>query len=231
MTFLEIIQRACRRVGLTAPDNAIGSTDENIVRMIELANEEGEGLSERYPWQALVREATHTTLATEDQGSILTIAGADFSYIVQGTFWNRTANQRWNPVTQQDWQTMKSSGIAGPTPFYRVRGNKLLAMPVPTAGQTLAFEWVTNQWCQDSGGDGQESWEADTDVPRLPGKLMLQGLVWRWKKAQGLEYAEDFNQYEAMLANMKARDGAKGTISLRGPSSAGTNVPEGNWDV
>jgi hypothetical protein len=39
MTILTIIQRAFKRVGLTAPSSALSSTDENVIRMIELANE------------------------------------------------------------------------------------------------------------------------------------------------------------------------------------------------
>ena len=230
MSLLQIIQRVSKRVGLTAPVAAMSSTDENVVRMIELANEEGESLFARHDWQNLVREATHTTLAAESQGLITTIAGSDFSHICNETFWNRTKNRRWHPVDGVQWQQMKSSGITGPVEYFRLRGNYLLALPTPTAGETLAFEWVSKNWCESSGGTGQDVWTADADVGRMSESLMIQGLVWRWKKAQGLEYAEDFAEYESRVETAIVRDGAPRKINMGG-GLRGSNIPEGSWSL
>lgn len=230
MSLLTIIQRVSKRVGLTAPVAAMSSTDENVVRMIEVANEEGEELFARHDWQNLVREATHTTLATESQGLITTIAGSDFSHVRNETFWNRTKNRKWYPLEDVKWQELKASGITGPVEYFRLRGNYLLALPTPTAGDTLAFEWVTKNWCESSIGTGQSVWAADADVSRMPEDLMIQGLVWRWKKSQGLEYAEDFRQYEIRVGTAIVRDGTPGKINMGGGSSA-SNIPEGSWTL
>lgn len=231
MSLLTLIQSACPRIGLTAPNAVMSSTDENIIRLVALANEEGDELASRCAWQTLIREATHTTLAAESQGLITVICGSDFGYIRNETFWNRTQNRRWFPVDDVRWQAMKSSSVTGPDAYFRLRGNTLRVLPTPTAGQTLAFEWVTRHWCETSGGTGQEAWAADTDVARLPEKLMLAGLVWRWKKAQGLEYAEDFAQYESRVANAIARDGAKPVLNMGSGSGVGRNVAEGSWSL
>ena len=230
MSLLTIIQRVSKRVGLTAPTSAMGSTDENVVRMIELANEEGEELFARHDWQNLVREATHTTLATESQGLITTIAGSDFDHIKNETFWNRTTDRRWYPVSDVQWQEMKATAITGPMEYFRLRGNYLFALPTPTAGDTLAFEWVSKNWCESSGGTGQNVWTADDDVARMSESLMIQGLVWRWKKAQGLEYAEDFRQYETRVETAIVRDGAPARVNMGG-TRRGSNIPEGSWNV
>lgn len=230
MTFLQLIQRAFRRVGLTAPNAAISSTDENVIRMVELANEEGEELFSRHDWQGLIREETHTTLAAESQGLITTICGTDFHHMRNQTFWNRTKNRQWFPVADTEWQRMKASSITGPVDYFRLRGNYLLALPVPAAGETLAFEWVTKNWCESSAGAGQSVWAADDDVPRLPDSLMLAGLIWRWKKAQGLEYAEDFRQYEIRVQTAMMEDSPKRNLNL-GSSVRSSNIPDGNWNV
>ena len=230
MSLLTLVKETFKRVGLTAPASAIDSTDENVIRMVSLANEEGESLSERAMWQNLVREATHTTVAAESQGLITTIAGDDFDRICNDTFWNRTANRRWYPVSDVDWQSMKARTVTGPVNYFRLRGNALLALPVPTAGETLAFEWVTKNWCESSTGTGQSAWAADDDVARLSEVLMLHGMVWRWKKAQGLEYAEDFTQYERMVESAIIRDGARGHLNMGG-AVRGSNVPDGSWPM
>lgn len=231
MSLLTLVQRAFKRVGLSAPTAVMSSTDENVIRMIELANEEGEELATRGDWQALTREATHTTLAAESQGLMTAIAGSDFWYIRNDTFWNRTKDRRWYPVSDVRWQEMKATAITGPVEYFRIRGGYLLALPTPTAGETLAFEWVSKNWCESSGGTGQSAWAADTDVARLDEALMLMGLVWRWKKAYGMEYAEDFRQYEMRVETALVRDGAKPHINMGGAPAGERNVPQGSWNV
>jgi hypothetical protein len=219
------------RVGLTEPNAAIGNTDDNVIRMVQLANEEGEELSSRHDWQALIREETHTTTAAESQGLMTAIAGSDFLRIRNDTFWNRSLNRPWYPVDDVQWQQMKASSITGPNNYFRIRGNYLIVTPVPSAGDTLAFEWITKNWCESAGGTGQDAWAADTDVARLSESIMLQGLVWRWKKANGLEYAEDFRQYEERITNAMMRDGAPRRIHMGGGMPQGRNIPDGSWSL
>lgn len=231
MSLLTIIKAVSKRVGLTAPTTAIGLSDKNVIRLIELSNEDGKELARRHDWQALINEETHTTLAAESQGLITAIAGSDFDRICNGTEWNRTQNRRWFPVSKEQWQRMKSNNITGPDTYYRIRGNYLRAIPTPTAGETLAFEWVSKNWCESSGGTGQQEWAADSDVSRINEDLLIAGLVWRWKQSQGLEYAEDFSKYEALVANAIARDGPKGVLNMGRKVVENYNIPEGQWQL
>lgn len=231
MSLLTIIQAASKRVGLNSPASAIGLTDENVVRMISLADEEGKELAARHRWQNLIRESTFSTVATESQGAITTLAGTDFGYMLNDTIWDRTGNLRWFPVDDTQWQQMKSSGNIGPNIYFRLRGNSLLAIPVPTASHTVAFEWVTKNWCESSGGTGQSAWAADADVGRLDENLITAGLIWRWKASQGLEYAEDFRKYEILVNDAIARDGVKGHLYMNSKHSGRSNVPEGSWTL
>lgn len=233
MTLIEIIQRVCKRVNLDSPVTAIGSSDLNILRMIELANEEGEELSQRYDWQALVNESTFVSVATETQGAMTTLAGTGFDHIQNDTIWNRNLDRKWLPVDDVKWQRMKANSITGANTYFRLRGNNLLAIPVPTAGQTIAFEWVSKYWCENSTGTAQGYFQADTDIPKLSDKIMLQGTTWRWKKEQGLEYAEDFRIYEMMVANAMLQDGAKSNLNMGSGNASrfisNSNLPEGNF--
>ena len=231
MSLLTIVQTACKRVGVTAPVNAYSSTDDNIVRIIALANEEGEELANEYSWQVLTNEATHTTVAAESQGSILTIAGADFGWIKNDTFFDRTSNRPVLPVDDVEWQRMKASSVTGPYSRFRISGNTLRALPTPTAGHTWAFEWVSKNWCESSTGTGQDEWGADSDVAKLDETLITMGVVWRFKQSQGFEYGEDFNKYQRRLQNALARDGAKPRVRMGSGRSSQLNVPEGSWTL
>ena len=54
-------------------------------------------------------------------------------------------------------------------------------------------------------------------APRgLDENLMELGVIWRFKKKNGLDYSEDYRVYEQKLANEMARVGGKKTLSMNG---------------
>ena len=93
MSLLSLIRDACGTIGLTRPVAVVSSPDPNVVQLLSLANTEGEELLERYGWDATKLEASHTTIAAENQGAMATIAPG-FSYIVNQTFWDQTQTRR-----------------------------------------------------------------------------------------------------------------------------------------
>ncbi len=63
---------------------------------------------------------------------------------------------------------------------------------------------------------------------------MAQGCIWRWKAAKGLEYAEDFDKYERLVADAMGRDARNPTLNLGGFAGDypfGVVVPLGSWNV
>ena len=74
----------------------------------------------------------------------------------------------------------------------------------------------------------------DDDYPLLDSNLITLGVIWRWKKSKGLEYAEDFDTYEAAVSDAMARDGTKPKISMNGPQEANFQpfivVPLTDWN-
>lgn len=220
MNVLEIIKAACGSIGIPRPNSAIGSADSGVVQLLELLNEEGSELASRSSsgWQALVREATFTTVAQEDQGSLETIIGATNAYrhILNDTIWNRTRMEPvYGPRKASTWQGYKAVNITSPFSEYRIRGNRLLFMPAPAAGETCAFEFATKNWLTSSDGTEQRSRATnDEDISLLDDELILAGLKWRWRSSKGLDYSETFQAYERRVVDALARDGTKPRLSL-----------------
>lgn len=235
LTCLQIIQRACMRIGIASPNVAVTSTDPQILQLLALSVQEGEEQSQRYDWEVLQSEATFTTVATQLQGSLTTLAPG-LKSITNGTIWNRT--QRL-PVlgsqAPQDWQYMIAMNLTTPFSQYRVKGDGLYFYPVPTAGQTCAFEYLTKYWISTSAGGSSDTWTNDSDTPLLDSALMVNGLIWRWKATKGLDYSEDFATYERGIMNAMSRDGSKPILSTSGGSGYGISpvviVPAGSWGV
>jgi hypothetical protein len=235
MTILATVQRFCRRTNITVPGTVLGSTDPQILQVLALLEEEGNDLSGRGSWQAITLEATHTTVATESQGDINTIASGNFRYVKNNTIWDRTENLPVIVIDGPDWQAEK--GFASTSPRYRarIRGNNLIVTPTPVAGNTWAFEYVSWNWILDTNGTTRKQYfTADTDTVLLPEPIIQMGLRWRWKKEKGFEYAEDFRTYEMMVADAFSRDGIRRNLNMGSKPEMGSPkivVNQGNWPL
>lgn len=237
MSLLTVIQAACGRANVPAPTTVMGAvTDTQVLQMLRLLEEEGVDLAKRGFWQGNTFEATLTTVATEDQGAMTTIASNGFAYIRNSTFWDRTNRLPiLGPLSDDQWSALKGVGMTGPRYYYRIRGGKLLVNPTPTAGYTWAFEYASLNWIL--GIDGttyKAAFTLDTDTILLPEFLVLSGLRWRWKKEKGLDYAEDFRTYENQVKDAFGRDGGKPILQMdQAYRSArpGIFIPDRGWHV
>lgn len=228
MSLLTICQDVAYEIGFPAPSTIISNSDANARQLLRLANREGKILSRATPWQAL--KSVHTfTLATADQDYVLP---TDFGWIIPSTTWNRsTKTMVLNPVTPSEWEYLQAwSGATGLNLYARIIGSQLVFQQTITAGQngeTIAYEYVSNKWCQSSGLVAAVAWAADTDTAKLDEELITQGIVWRFKKAKGLDWEGDFLEYKNQRDKLIARDGGMRKLSFGGSSeSSVVNVPD-----
>jgi hypothetical protein len=236
MALLQVVQYFCGRVNIPSPASVTVSTDPQIKQVMRILEEEGNDLASRHSWQSLTIEASHTSLAQDDQGAITALATNGFRYIKNGTIWDRTDQTKIiGPLSDQEWQSAKAMAPTGPDYRFRIRGNKLLIIPVPTAGHAWYFEYVSKNWILGADGTSYKQYfTLDTDTIILPEELVLAGLKWRWKKEKGFDYAEDMRTYEIQVKDAMGRDGGRKTLDMNGcPGDAmpGVFVPQGSWSV
>jgi len=238
ITLLKAAQNFCARTGLRVPTSVVGSVDTQNVQILNLLNEVLEELVDRWVFEELILETTFTTIAAEDQGSILTIAPLGFDRIINETIFDRTQKiPIYGPIGPQAWQQAKAFVPIGPAYRYRIRGGHLLFNPLPAAGHTCAFEYVSNQIVLDTvSGFNKSSFTLDTDTFNLNSRLLTQGLRWKWKCEKGLPYAQDKDLWETSCLNEGARSGAKRTLYQSGDATDGgvgpvIIIPPGSWPL
>jgi hypothetical protein len=232
MTLLSVVKDACDRLGITRPSVAYTSSDQQILQLLGLAQQEGKELAKRHAWQKLTKEKTFTATATETQSTAIP---DDFDRYIDETMFNRTRKRHvYGPLTPQEWQFQKSVLTSTIVENWRQRGDSVMITPTATAGDTYAYEYVSINWCQNETGDTLRSaWAADTDTGLLSEELMTDGIVWRFARAKGFDYAEAFRTYEVQVAQAIVRDGGKRTLNTsRAKTSArGVFIQDGNWQL
>lgn len=197
-----------------------GSTDANVAILLRLLRQEGDELARRHDWQALVVQQTFVSVAAEAQPAALP---SDYDRLMpDARLWDRTSNFIVSgPTGSRAWLQIHGAGYGGVTGWWRLISGVLNIYPAPAAGRTYALEYVSRNWAASSGGTAKSTFEADTDVGRIPERLMTLGLIWRWRHAKGLDYAEDMRTYEREMERASARDRGLAIITPPGGSRRG----------
>lgn len=234
MSLLTVIQNAAIGMNLTSPSTVATSTDTQVLQLMNLANQDGKDLIRRFDWQALTVEASFTTVAAALQTALSTVA-PDFFRLVDESMNNRT--QHWRvigPLNALEWQRRLALGAqVGVVNAFRIRGNDILFYPNPPAGNTVYFEYISKNWVQASDTTGKSSFTADTDTALIDEDILTLGVKWRFQKAKGLDYGEDFRSYEAALESVFGSDGARGSVDMTGTSASEQfpYIPDGSWNI
>lgn len=232
MTALSIIQDACGRLGIQVPAAVFSSTDEQVIQLRSLLNAGGKTISRIHDWTFLKKEKTFTTVAADIQTNAVP---TDFDRYLNHTMFNRTQGRKIHgPLSNFEWQVDKSS-ISGLTitEAFRFRGGEILLTPTPTAGESVYYEYITNQWCESDMAVAQSKILADADVSLIDEELLTKDIIWRFLKAKGLDYSEEFNEFQVELANLRARDGGARIIDAAQEPNEDVfvNIPDGNWTL
>ncbi|MBI1425784.1 MAG: hypothetical protein GC149_20350 [Gammaproteobacteria bacterium] len=235
MSLLTITQDVCREVGVSVPSSVINNSDTTVQQVLALINTSGRTHMKNFVLEALTKEATFTTVATEEQDDITDIA-SDFDRIIGRTMYDRSNTWRvFGPVSAAEWQRRKSTQISSIRNVFRIRGGKILFNPAPAAGLDVYFEYISNQWVENAAGDTPRAkFERDDDVSLIDEELLKKDAKWRFLAAKGFSYAEAFREYQIDLANLVGTDGGKDTIDMSvpaGPENIMPAVPDGGWDV
>lgn len=124
---------------LFAASNEGDTTDRKVVRAL---NKTARALAAAHDWQVIRRERVFSTVAAEVQTNAIP---RDFLRFVPQTMMDRSRRlEIIGPVPPDQWQWIKSYYQATASLQYVQRGDDILFFPVPTAGMTIAYEYITN---------------------------------------------------------------------------------------
>ena len=235
MSAIEICQEALEDLGIDPP-TSLASGGDIGAQLLGILNSTGRDIALRGNWQVLRAEGTFTTAATEIQVANINTTFPYMRKMLDNTMYNRTQQRRViGPVTSQTWQRIQADSLTNATLLWYLRGNAILFPGTPVAGETCGFEYIDKRWCSESTGTTPATaFASDTDIPRLDDYAFVLGVRWRFLKKKGMEYGEEFRQYEDYVAERLGADQPRETLNMN-PSvrteGYDGQIPDGNWNL
>ncbi|WP_373413710.1 hypothetical protein [Ensifer aridi] len=190
MTLISAINQVCDVVSLDQFESVYGSNDPNAQTMLSLAQEAGDEVSRRADWQKLLKSHT-VTAAPENFPS-------DFQRLVPGGAVRTSAGAFVRPVTNSgQWAVIV--GVPSTQPYFFMKGGQFLFSPA-SAAVSAVIDYVSKNWVLHDPTGPQATLTADDDTTLFPERLLVKGVLWRWKRQKGLPFEDNLAEFEADLA-------------------------------
>lgn len=233
MTLLTICNNVVDQVGTDELSTVVNNSERSARRLLALANRGGKLLALRR-WSVLIKEHSFSTADSDADYSL----PSDFRAIVADTAWDRTNYWKMRGgLSPAEWQVRKSAIVATTQvrKTFRVKPNsnskEFFIDPTPTAVETVVFEYYSKNWCQSSGGSGQDAWAADADTGILDEDLLELDLLWRYRAVLGLPYIDERRDAEMAIDTAYAQDGGARKLLAQDDSMLWpVNLPEATFD-
>ena len=195
MTLLTIANSLARNVGLEETTQVIGSNRREMEELVDYCNKVGEELARRVDFGALHVVTTLTGDGSNNQFDL----GDQFSRISSGIGVTYSTSIV-RPLTRAEWASVVP--IYGSPRYFLLEGNKLSLWPYLIDGAFVTVQSQSKAWCS----NGTAAWNADDETSLIDEDLMTKGLIVRWRRQKGMDYADYEAEFEADLADIARFD-------------------------
>ena len=213
-SILQIAQEAADICAVQRPKNLINSTAQNDQLFASVVNSTLSSLMRQAEWQAITRDASFMTVDGQKEYLIDNIV-PDFYALVNGTLYIKD-NMRFviGAITEDKWARLKQFHSPEIDLIFKIQNNKIKFLKNPGCLK-LHFTYKSNAICYDAATEEPKAEiTANTDIPIFDEYLVKLGIVWRFNKRTGLDYTEEYNEYQRELNKSFALSKSAGDIHL-----------------
>lgn len=170
--------------GFSKPVTLVDNNDELAIQLLALIKEETRSISDRFPWNALVKRGTFDFVDGQEAYDL----PDDFKDFVPNTIWNySTRRPIIAPIASERYEIQKNYLItSGIDKMLYVYGNQMHITPTPNSTDTINYEYTTLNIFQDAFGVGKQDITADADVTTVREYLVQAGTKLRFMVAKAL---------------------------------------------
>ncbi len=189
MTLLSVINEVCDVVSLDRFDTVVGSVDPAAQTMVELAQEAGDEIARRVDWQRMLKQhiASGSPEALPD----------DFQRLIPGGAIRTATGDFFRPVANgSQWAVIVA--VPSVQPYFFIRANAVEFSPASAAVGAFV-DYVSKNWIIGDPYEEKDKLTANDDVAIFPERLLVKGILWRWRRQKGVPYDDNLAEFEADL--------------------------------
>jgi len=209
MTVLTACAEAAVELNQPEPTSLFTSPDTFGKELRLQANKAAVAIAQAYDWQRLLTlgtltgDASATAFALPSDYDRMPKKGQLHSQSFQAsTFRKATDLDEWIYLTDTDLSASPGNWI--------IIGGQMNISPAMAVGETARFYYITNQIV----AGAKTAFTADADTFLLPERLLVLGIVWRWKSSKGREYSEAMANYETALSEEIGKDRGSNILTV-----------------
>lgn len=192
-------------------------------------------------WPVLVKEFEFNLVKNQSTYEL----PDDFDRVIPNTSWDRVEARPVTALNASQWQEWKSGLVQAEVwKQWRIKHNdgerQIHINPTPSTTQCayesrdgvqvrmgLVFEYISNNWVEDTNGVALTTIAAETDVIRLPSDCVEAEFKWRWLRSLSRSYADERIEAEQLIEQTFGQDGTPSKLQAHGSRDLGfANIPE-----
>jgi hypothetical protein len=191
MSLLTIVQDVARNTAIGIPATASGSTEREIVNVVQFVNDTGLELARRVDWGAL----RATTTVTGNGTNANFILPAYYSRPIKGGAVLVGGVGLRGGLSPDEWAAL--TPVEGTPRFYRLIGSSISFYPFLANAATATVNYQSTAWAS----NGTDRLQLDAETSLIPEDLLVKGAIWRQRRHVGQDFSDQVAEYEAALAD------------------------------
>lgn len=211
---LDIAKSAANMCAVQEPATLVNPTTQNDQLFASVVQSTLDSLMRSCDWQTLEREAVLYTNDGQKNYALDSIA-PDIYSIISGSLWDKGSMRSViGGMTQESWRQHKQYHIPVVDIYFKIQNNQIMFLKNPGCLE-IRFGYRSNAVVIDQKtAEPKTSITKDSDVPVFDEYLVKLGIIWRWLKRSGMDYAEEYDEYVHELNKSYALAKAPGEINL-----------------
>jgi hypothetical protein len=196
MSLLTIAQAVARNTAIAVPSAAAGSTDRDMVNIVQFSIDTANELARRVSWGALRNTATITGTGANANFAL----PAGFSRLIDGNAVLIGGVAIRGGLSPDEWASL--APVEGVPRFFRLVGKTISFWPYPVLDASISVSYQSEFWCS----NGSAAWSADDETALIPEDAIAKGTIWRQRRHIGQDFADYMAEYEAAMADYATFD-------------------------
>ncbi len=214
-SILNISQEVADLSAVKRPDSLFNSASLSDSIFLSVAKSTLDSLLRYGDWPQLVREASFVTIPGKYYYPLSEVCSAFYSLLPNTIYIKDSKEKVIGAVTPDEW--MKSKYITNDdlNLKFRIEHGMIKFISLPENPVKIVFQYRADVICLDAKTFAEKSSvTADSDLPIFDEYLVKLGMLWRWFKRSGLDYTEEYAEYEREVKKNFAASCAAGDIIL-----------------